>query len=214
VKRREEIVSRRQGTVKNVSAAVLAGGRSRRMGKDKAFVEIRGKTMLARVLERLSPLFERIMIVGPASPALEDFEFPVYPDLRPGKGSLGGIHTALHYSPTEEIFCTACDLPFINPAVVSHILRLAGGGWQAVVPVVDGEMEPLCALYSRSMAGAVERDLDAGVRRIKTTLASLRVRVVEAEELLPMDPELLTFFNINTPADLERARAIATSEGT
>jgi molybdopterin-guanine dinucleotide biosynthesis protein A len=149
------------------------------------------------------------MIIGPSSPALAGFGFPVYPDLRPGKGSLGGIETALHHSPTEQVFCTACDLPFINTDVVSYLLGLAGGDWQAVVPVVDGELEPLCAVYSRSMAGAVQRDLDDGVRRIKTTLSSIRVRAVEAGDLLPMDPELLTFFNINTPADLERARAIA-----
>jgi molybdopterin-guanine dinucleotide biosynthesis protein A len=207
------MVSRRHGTVKDVSAAILAGGRSRRMGRDKALVEIGGRTMLARVLERLSPLFERIMIIGPEGPPLEDFGVPVYPDLRPGKGSLGGIHTALHYSPTERVFCSACDLPFINTDVVSHIISLAGGDCDAVVPRVNGELEPLCALYSTKISGAIEQNLDSGVRRIKTTLSSQRVRIVEGQELALMDPKLLTFFNINTPADLERARAIADSQG-
>jgi len=200
-------------TGKEVTAAVLAGGQSRRMGQDKARVEIVGRTMLERVIERLSPLFGSLMIIGGDSSLGDSRAIPVHPDLRPRMGSLGGIYTAVVLSPTEHVFCAACDMPFISKKVVELMIRRAGEGYDAVVPRISGELEPLCALYSRNIRDVVEQDLDNGVRRIKTTLSSLRVRVVEEEELVPIDPELNTFFNINTPEDLERARAIAASEG-
>jgi molybdopterin-guanine dinucleotide biosynthesis protein A len=199
-------------TGKEMTAAVLAGGQSRRMGQDKANVEIVGRTMLERVIERLSPLFGSLMIIGGESDPGDSCTVPVHPDLRPRMGSLGGIYTAVVLSPTEHVFCAACDMPFIGKEVVEHLIRLAGEGCDAVVPRIGGELEPLCALYSRNVRSVVERDLDCGVRRIKTTLSSLRVRVVEEEELIALDPELNTFFNINTPEDLEKARTIAASE--
>jgi molybdopterin-guanine dinucleotide biosynthesis protein A len=190
-----------------VSAAVLVGGQSRRMGKDKAFIEIQGRPMLARVIERLRPLFGEIMIVGSDQAPYAGYGLPVYPDLRPGMGSLGGIHTALSQSSNPQVFCTACDMPFISTEVVAALLRRAGKGHDAVIPMVAGELEPLCAVYARKILPAVEKDLDASVRRIKTTLSSLDVAVVDAEELRPYDHELHTFFNINTPEDLEKAHS-------
>jgi molybdopterin-guanine dinucleotide biosynthesis protein A len=200
-------------TVKEVTAAVLAGGKSRRMGRDKVHLEIRGRTMLGWVLGSLTPLFETVIIIGANAPVPEDPSIPVCPDLMPGKGSLGGILTALRRSPTEEVFCTACDTPFIRPELVAHLVRLSEGGkWDAVVPAVEEEMEPLCAVYCRRASDVVERDIRQGVRKIKTTLSSLRVRTVDGEELRRFDPELLSFFNVNTPEDLERARAIAAAK--
>jgi len=197
-----------------LTGAILAGGQSRRMGRDKACVEIGGRSMLEMVIDRLSPLFGSLMIIGGGSDLRAPPDVPVYPDLRPGMGSLGGIYTAVVKSSTEQVFCAACDMPFIRREVVEHMIGLSGNGYDAVVPRINGELEPLCALYSRDIRSAIERDLDNGVRRIKTTLSSLRVRVVEEDELVPIDPELTTFFNINTPEDLERARTIAASEGT
>ena len=191
-----------------VSAAVLVGGQSRRMGRDKAFVEIQGRSMLAWVIERLRPLFEEMMIVGSDRPTYAVYGLPVYPDLRPGMGSLGGIHTALSRSANPQVFCTAWDMPFISTEVVAALLQRAGGGHDAVIPMVAGELEPLCAVYARKALPAIEKNLDASVRRIKTALSSLEVAIVDAEELRPYDPELLTFFNINTPEDLEKAHEL------
>ena len=190
----------------SMSAAVLVGGQSRRMGRDKAFIEIHGRPMLARVIERLRPLFEEMMIVGSEEASYAGYGLPVHSDLRPGMWSLGGIHTALSRSAGPQVFCTACDMPFISTEVVAALLQRAGGGHDAVIPMVAGELEPLCAVYARKILPAIEKDLDASVRRIKTTLSSLDVAVVDAEDLRPYDPELLTFFNINTPEDLEKAR--------
>lgn len=199
-------------TGNRVTGAILAGGQSRRMGRDKSCIEIAGRTMLERVIDRLSPLFDSLMIIGGDNSLRDTRGLPVHPDIRPRMGSLGGIYTAVMLSPTEQVFCVACDMPFIRPEVVDHLKCLSEAGYDAVVPRVNGELQPLCALYSRAVRNAIEQDLVSGVRRIKTTLSSLRVRVVEESELLSLDPELNTFFNINTPEDLDKARILAASE--
>lgn len=200
-----------KGEKTGVSAAILVGGQSRRMGRDKAFIEIRGRTMLAMVVEQLRPLFGEMMIVGSGAPAYTGYGVPAYPDLRPGMGSLGGIYTALSRSANPQVFCTACDMPFISTKLVGALLRKAGEGRDAVIPRVADELEPLCAVYSRKILPVIEKDLDASVRRIKTTLATLDIAVVDTEELRRYDPELRTFFNINTPEDLDRANEVARS---
>ncbi len=193
--------------IPKASAAILAGGRSRRMGRDKALIEIGGRPMLARVIEGIRPLFDDIAVIGGDSRRYGSFGVQVRGDIRPGCGSLGGIYTALATAASPVVFCAACDMPFLSPDLVAFLLGvMKESECQAVLPSINGEREPLCAVYSRSILPVIERDLDAGVLRIKNTLSSLRVRTVEADEMRPYDPELRTFFNINTPEDLERAR--------
>jgi molybdopterin-guanine dinucleotide biosynthesis protein A len=176
------------------------------MGRDKALVEIGGRPMLALVIERIRPLFDDIFIAGGDESLYGAFGIPVHRDVNPGCGSLGGIYTALVKAAHPLVFCVACDMPFVDPGLVTFLLgEMERGSFQAVIPTVDGEAEPLCAVYSRNSLPVVERDLDTGVRRIKSTLASLKVRAVDADEMRPFDPELRTFFNINTPEDLKRA---------
>lgn len=200
--------------IPKASAAILAGGRSRRMGRDKALIEIGGRPMLARVIERIRPLFEDLSVIGGDSGKYGSFGVPVHGDMRPGCGSLGGMYTALATAASPVVFCAACDMPFLSPDLVAFLLEVMGESeCQAVLPDIGGEAEPLCAVYSRSILPVIERDLDTGVLRIKNTLSSLRVRTVEADEMRPYDPELLTFFNINTPEDLERARRMIGRRG-
>lgn len=196
---------------KSVAAAILAGGQNRRMGRNKALVEIGGQAMLARIIARLSPLFEHVMIAGNDIPAYEPFGLPVHRDLRPDHGSLGGIFTALAASPLPKVFCTGCDMPFISPGIVTELLRLAGGEHDAVIPGIGNKLEPVCAVYSTSLLPLIARHLDSGTRKIKDALAEANLLVVDAETLRPHDPDLLTFFNVNSPEDLERARALALS---
>jgi molybdopterin-guanine dinucleotide biosynthesis protein A len=179
------------------------------MGRDKALLEIGGQAMLARIVGRIRPLFDELSIVGGDAGSYGSFGVPVRPDVRPGCGSLGGIFTALAGASSPAVFCVACDMPFVNADLVAYLLEtMEENKFQAVIPVVNDEPEPLCAVYSRLALPVIERDLDAGVRRIKDTLSSLRARNVDAAELHPFDPGLRTFFNINTPADLETARKI------
>ena len=179
------------------------------MGRDKALIAIGGRPMLARVVDALRPLFGDIAVIGGEDRGYGTFGVPLRGDIRPGGGSLGGIYTALATAACPVVFCVACDMPFLSPRLVAFLVEvMERDTFQAVLPFVDGEAEPLCAVYSKSALPAIEEDLDAGVRRIKSTLSFLRVRRVDVEEMRPYDPDLLTFFNINTPEDVEQAREI------
>ena len=191
-----------------VSAAILAGGKSVRMGnKNKAFLEMEGRSFLARSLAVLEPIFDEIMVIGHDAESYGQYGVPVYPDLRPGNGSLGGILTALTRSSGERTFCVACDMPFLSPAVVRRLVERSSEGWQAVLPRLSPGVEPLCAVYSSSLVPVMEELLDRSERRIRLALDEERTCYVEEEELRLLDPDLLTFVNINTPADLARAAA-------
>lgn len=177
--------------------------------KNKAFLEIGGESFLARTIDRLRPLFRQIMIIGPEDGGYSPFGLPVIPDIRPGAGSLGGILTALRHSDAPKTFCVACDMPFLDPAVVALLAERADEGWKAVVPRLPEGLEPLCAVYDVGLAGPIETLLDRGEMRIRRLLESERTCFVGTEELRTFDPHLLTFVNINTPGDLERASALS-----
>ena len=194
----------------SVSAAILAGGKNLRMGrKNKAFLEIEGQSFLARTIARLRPLFRQIMIIGPEDGGYSSFGLPVYPDIRPGSGSLGGILTALRHSDAPKTFCVACDMPFLDPAVVSLLAERADEGWKAVIPRLPEGLEPLCAIYDVDLADPIEQLLDRGEMRIRRLIESELTCFVGVEELRLFDPHLLTFVNINTPDDLEKASALS-----
>jgi molybdopterin-guanine dinucleotide biosynthesis protein A len=193
----------------DVSAAILAGGKNLRMGrKNKALLEIEGQTFLERTVSRLRPLFRQIMIIGQDRNGYSGLGLPVFPDLRPGEGSLGGLLTALRHSDARRTFCVACDMPFLQPAVVAYLLEEAAKGWDVVIPRLPEGLEPLCAVYSVNLAGRIEGLLDRGEKRIRTILEGSRTRYVDADELRPLDPRLLTFVNINTPDDLRRVTTV------
>ena len=192
-----------------ISAAILAGGKNARMGrKNKAFLEMDGRSFLARTLESLRPIFDEIMVIGHDVQGYGRFGVPVHPDLRPGNGSLGGILTALARSSGERTFCVACDMPFLSPAIVRRLVEKSAAGWEAVLPRLSMGVEPLCAVYSTSLIPVIEGLLDSGERRVRRALDESRTCYVEEEELRLLDPDLLTFVNINTPDDLTRASAM------
>ena len=178
-------------------------------GRNKALLEVAGAPILARTIAALDPYFKDIMVVG-GDPALYgSFGRECHGDVLPGLGSLGGVHAALSHAGSRKIFCIACDMPFVRGEVISLLLARAGGDWDAVVPRLSPGLEPLCAVYDRSLRGIIEERLEAGERRIRSVFDACRTLYVDEEELRPLDPELESFFNINTPADLERARAVA-----
>lgn len=197
----------------DVSAAVLVGGKGLRMGKkNKAFLELEGESFMERTISRLRPLFDRIMIIGDDVEGYSSFGLPVHADLRPGNGSLGGLLTALRRSPSPKTFCVACDMPFLDSAVVACLLKFAGEDWDVVIPRLPQGLEPLCAVYSTSLADRIENLLDAQERRIRRLLDGARTRYVDAADLRSLDPSLMTFINVNTPDDLEKARSLLGEE--
>ena len=192
------------------TAIILAGGKNLRLGRNKAAETIGGKSIIERVIERVSPLADQILIVSSA----ERTEFKgigkaeVLADLYPGGGPLGGIYTGLVKAKSEYSIAVACDMPFLNTKLLGYMLEQAAGH-DAVVPLIDGGlMEPLHAIYARSCIEKIKAYLDKKQLSIIPVIKRLNVRYIEPAESRRFDPRLLSFFNINYPTDLERAIAL------
>lgn len=194
----------------SVTAIVLAGGKGDRLGRDKTLEPIGKDTMLQRVVDRLSLVCEDIVIViapGQRKPSLST-EARVAVDLYPGKGALGGIYTGLETSESFYNLVVACDMPFLNPSLLRYIIRVSPG-FDAVVPRdKEGRLEPLHALYSKNCLPPIYRQIQEDKLKIDGFIGQVKVRYVEESEIGEIDPERLSFFNINTVDDLARARAI------
>jgi molybdopterin-guanine dinucleotide biosynthesis protein A len=139
-------------------------------GMNKALLEVGGEPILAKTVSTLRPFFEDIIIVGGSPERYTSFVGECHGDVYPGHGSLGGIHAALTHSRGEKTFCIACDMPFVRRDVLSLLLEHAAGDWEAVVPRLVPGIEPLCAVYARSLKPHIESRLDGGERRIRSVL--------------------------------------------
>jgi molybdenum cofactor guanylyltransferase len=191
-----------------ISVAIQAGGRSERMGRDKALVPLGGRPLITHVLERAAPLGDDILVTTNAP---KDYAFlggvRLVPDERPGSGALAGLRTALGAARREVVLVLACDLPFVSVPLLRHMLHLAEEA-EAVVPRWRGELEPLHAVYRRSCLPAIDQALGAGQRRMISFLPAVRSVFVEQDRVASFEASGLTFFNINTPRDLQKAEAM------
>ena len=188
------------------TAIILAGGKGRRLGRDKIWLELKGENLLQRVVGSLAPLGGEIMVVLDREKPLPPLSPPVRTvvDLVPGRGSLGGLYTGLRASPLPYVLALACDMPFLSLPLLRHLLGLAHG-YDVVVPRLGGLLEPLHTVYARTCLGPMEELLKKKGKRIVDFYNEVRVRYVEETEVIPLDPQRLSFSNINTPADLDMA---------
>jgi molybdenum cofactor guanylyltransferase len=193
------------------SSIVLCGGKERRFGRSKARAIVGGLPTIERVLSVLEVISGEIILVT----APEKADVPgkdrvrVVFDAYPGKGPLGGIYTGLLEIKSEIAIVVACDMPFLNPKLLIHMCEIAEG-YDAVVPRLGGEMmEPLHAVYSKNCVTVMKAGLESGVLAIAPILPGINVRYMSKEEYLPLDPRMLSFFNINYPEDFDRANRIA-----
>jgi molybdopterin-guanine dinucleotide biosynthesis protein A len=187
----------------DLTAFILAGGKSTRMGTDKAFVKYGGRTLLARVLELARSIAPRVFIVG----SREKFApfAPVVEDIFRECGPLGGIHAALKTSSTELNLMLAVDTPFISSAFLQYLISRAQGAHEAtvIVPRSGGRRQPLCAIYRREFADVAEIALRAGQNRIDRLFDGVQTRMLEQEELEAAGFSPALFRNLNTPEELE-----------
>lgn len=184
---------------------VLAGGRSSRMGTDKAFLTVDGQTLLERALRAMRSVCPVTVIVG----APNKFEHlgAVISDRYSGCGPLAGIHAALSHSSTELNLVMAVDLPFVVPALLRFLLTRAESSSAIVtVPRIAAGLQPLCAVYRREFAELAEHALQAGKYKIDALFADTSVCFIESPELLASRFSDRMFANVNTPEDLEHAR--------
>ncbi len=192
--------------------SVLAGGKGLRLGRDKIVETVGNISLLERVIFYLSLFSRDIIIVTASEQSLP--QFIGYPKLRiiadtyPGKGPLGGIYTGLVASDSLYNLVVAGDMPFLNQALLHYMIQLCDD-FDLVVPRLGSMVEPLHAVYSKGCLAPIENLFKQGNLKVSDLLTLVRVRYVEAEEINQFDPKHLSFFNINTEADLKTAQELA-----
>lgn len=202
----------------SLSAAVLAGGQSRRMGRDKALLPLveGGQPMLALVLESLSGVANDVFIVATDREVYQAFGARVVPDLHSGIGALGGIHAAIEHSINDHCLIVACDMPFLN---FSLLRRLADEprDYDVLVPLIPGEsrqrgdglvFQTLHAIYGKTCLPFIEARIAEGKRQVVAFFDDVNVRTFDVTEIADCDPSLHSFFNANSPEGLALAAEI------
>ena len=192
---------------KGVSGIILAGGASVRLGEDKALVEVAGRPLVERVVEVLRPLADELVLVTPSPERLAWLGRPAVGDVSPGIGPLGGLHAGLNVIQSPYGLVVGCDMPFLNRDLLAYMISQTGDA-EVVMPRVGRFYEPLHAIYARSALPILEQRILDGQRRIRQACAGLRTRYILEHEIAAYDPDHLSFFNVNTPEDLARARAV------
>jgi molybdopterin-guanine dinucleotide biosynthesis protein A len=192
-----------------VTGVLLAGGKSLRMGQDKRYLIVGEQTLLERGLSVLRSIFHTVLVViAQDSPPLK-IDARVVRDLVPDCGSLGGIYTGLTQATTQYIFAVACDMPFLNQAVIAQFTDRRDTA-DIVMARLAARLHPMHALYSKKCLPAMEQMIAARQLKIQGLVshASLRVQYITEAELLTIDPTGRSFQNVNTPEDLEMARSL------
>lgn len=197
----------------DVCAVILAGGQSRRMGFNKALVDIQGRPLIQLVIDQILPLTNQILISSNDHASYKFLNYPIVSDYYEGRGPLAGFHAAMQQKVCALYFILACDLPNLRTSLLSNLLSLAEG-YDAVIPrSQDGLVHPLCAVYRRTCFPSVEKALIRGASKVIETFLddSLSIKWVSPEEGPFQEADLA---NINTPEDLQQFRANTTSAGT
>jgi molybdopterin-guanine dinucleotide biosynthesis protein A len=190
-----------------LSGIVLAGGKSQRIGRDKALLELEGRTLITHVLDRLSPLCGELIISTNAGELYTHLPARIIPDVIPGRGALSGIHAGLAAMRNERAIVVACDMPFLNLPFLRYMVSIAPG-YDVVVPRPGRDYEPLHAVYAASCVEPIAQLVAEGPRRIVELYQRVQVREVTAGEVRLFDADL-SFFNVNTPEEWARARRLA-----
>jgi molybdopterin-guanine dinucleotide biosynthesis protein A len=203
-----------------VDGVILAGGQSRRMGQDKALLSLGGRTLLQRVIDVLAPICSELILVTNDPERYTSFALRAVPDIFPGTGSLGGLYTGLAASRSEGAVAVACDMPFLNAALLNYLVEQSSDV-DAVVPDLSTvaatagdrpkakqlDLHPLHAVYRRACLAPIEEQLRAGDLRMMGFFERVKVRYVKRADVMRFDQQLRSFFNVNTPEEWAQAEA-------
>jgi len=187
-----------------MTGIILAGGESRRMGTDKAFLKVDGRTIIEQILAVFSGLFGHCIIVTNTPDRYRSYGVELVGDVYDVRGSLNGIYSGLLRSRDEYNFVVACDMPFLNPRLIAYMGEIAEGH-DAVVPRYQGYHEPLHAVYRKKLLPLIEAQIRKDDRRILNLYEHIDVRYLTEEEIDRFDPERRSFKNVNTPEEYKEA---------
>jgi molybdopterin-guanine dinucleotide biosynthesis protein A len=169
-------------------------------GEIKAFLEVGGNTILDRLLGVLKPNFEEILLVTRQPELYSSTPVRVVNDLYDARSSMTGIHAGLRHAEADFAFVVPSDMPFLQPALIKLLLEQLNPRRDIVIPYIDRQYEPLCAIYSKRCIPAIEAQLNVKDYKILNFFDKMKVKTLSAEQLKTADPKLLSFLNINTPA--------------
>ena len=189
------------------ACAILAGGESTRMGQDKATLKAGETTLIRAVFEKVSRVFNDIMVISSVHERFEGVNAPVYRDILPVKVTMTGIVSALIYSKKPYVFIVGCDMPFLSEDAIQYVLKEADSGQAIVIPKVKLGLEPLHAVYSRSCLSPFLRLMDRECFRIPDVLPFVSVKKLKEGPVFFVDGRSV-FTNVNTPRDLEMVAAV------
>lgn len=202
----------------DLTVAVIAGGKSSRMGTDKSFVPLLGRPMIEHVLARVADLGQSETLLVTNRPAdYAHLGLPMVTDVVPDKGSLGGIYTALYHSRSAYTLAVACDMPFLNSGLLRYMIGLhseTGGPYDVIVARVEDYPEALHAIYGKACLDPIRARIDADRLKIIGFYDQVRVRYLDPEEYSRFDPQGLSFRNVNTPDELKAAQQLPGSDSS
>jgi molybdopterin-guanine dinucleotide biosynthesis protein A len=193
-----------------VTGIVLAGGKSRRMGRHKLFLEAGGVPLFERVYWVLNRIFTDIIVVANTPEWFQSYDVQVIPDVLPGRGALGGLYTGLKYASSDCSFCFATDMPFLNARLIRYMIEKRDEG-DVIIPRTSDGLQPLHAIYSKKCLKPMENLLSRGNLKIIDFFMEVTVIYISEGDVLNYDPMLLSFLNVNTKEDLRRAENLLTS---
>jgi molybdopterin-guanine dinucleotide biosynthesis protein A len=194
-----------------MTSIILAGGKSSRLGQNKALQVIEGKTLVQWVVDRLAILSTEIIIAtarGETVPCSSVVRIKTVADIYPGKGPLAGIYSGLIASSSSQAVVVGCDTPFLSADLLKYMTQIRPTS-DVVIPRVKEKVEPLCAVYSRSCLAPIQGLLERNELSITKLFDMVKLRYIEEHEINNLDPDHLSFFNINSQADLDKARKLA-----
>ncbi|MBM3234913.1 molybdenum cofactor guanylyltransferase [Candidatus Poribacteria bacterium] len=190
-----------------LTGVILAGGKSLRMGYNKALLHLGNQTIIQRVLASLKQVTSSQLIVTNFPEEYEFLNIPMKSDILSGKGAFGGIYTGLSASETPYCLVVACDMPFLNVDLLRYMTQVVKE-YDIVIPKHSKGYEPLCAIYAKSCMPHIEKLLKANQLRIIEVFSYVRVREISEAEIKSYDVDDLMFFNINTQEDYQHALQI------
>jgi molybdopterin-guanine dinucleotide biosynthesis protein len=197
-----------------LSIAILAGGKSTRMGRGKALMPFLGRPLILRILERLQSLSDEVFVMANRPKDYAFLRVPVHPDLVPGRGVLGGLYSSLRIATHPFVAIVACDMPFASPSLFEHELDLIiSASADVVIPSTAVGLEPLHAVYrSATCLPVIQAALEAGERKVIAWLPKVKTQILSPEEIAVYDPHHLAFWNLNTREDFQLAETQARLE--
>ena len=198
-----------------MTSIILAGGKSSRLGRSKALQIIDGRSLIQRVVDRTGRFSTEIIIVtasGEALPCYSSVEIKTVADIYPEKGPLVGIYSGLISASSSRAVVVGCDTPFLSVSLLKYMTKICPT-CDVVVPRIKNKLEPLCAVYSKNCSGPIQNLLEQDELRIDRLYSMVKMKYVEDDEINRFDREHLSFFNINSQADLDRARRLAAEGG-